>query len=738
MIRWPKSVRPLLTSFVIGCALPANGQEPTDSILSATNLDIKADLSTVDLETNETILSGNVRVTHQDTVFLADEIRWHPSGNVATASGNARATHLGSVFMADEIRWNRPANLVTATGHALLQRGVLRLLAETLAYDLTSETYQVQDVRFGRDPYYFSAKELAGGAEKLEFSDATLSFGEPGFGTPTLRAKSLTYYPGTDRIKASGARVGLGVFQFLPVPTVSLPLSGPDLFEITIDGGASSRLGLFGRIGATVPISDRWRAGADIGIYTNRGVMAGPAFGYEWENPDGSSAWGRFTSGYIRDSGNRGDLGFDVVGDAIGEDRGLIGWNHQQIINENLTLNGEFNYWSDSEVLRDFRSRDFFPVQVPDSFIELNYTTTNTVSGIFLRAQPNDFHEVRQRLPELNWQLLPTPLAQGVIQEAQTSIGVLRHKSPGSPTTTQTERFDAYYGLSRPWSPASWFAVNPVLGARLTHYTDTVGPSSDTTRALGEFGVDAQMRFSGTFDTQNDLWGIDGLRHLITPRVSYRYIPDADKGQASIPQIDRRVFATYLEPLGLGARRQIDDLTRTHTLRLAIDQRLQTRDKTYGSRDLAQLNVAVDARFDRPTGARTLSALHTELRLSPAPFLDVDLYHRATPGDWTMRELNTAITLHSADQWQIQFANHYLENDIQEFIGAIAYRFNEVWEGYTRHHFDSRRSRFVEQSYGVRQTIANRWQVGYELSFFEGNRRESDFGFSVRLDILNF
>ena len=68
----------------------------------------------------------------------------------------------------------------------------------------------------------------------------------------------------------------------------------------------------------------------------------------------------------------------------------------------------------------------------------------------------------------------------------------------------------------------------------------------------------------------------------------------------------------------------------------------------------------------------------------------------------------------------------------------MAYRFNEVWEGYTRHHFDSRRSRFVEQAYGVRQTIANRWQVGYELSFYEGNRRESDFGFSVRLDVLTF
>ena len=103
-----------------------------------------------------------------------------------------------------------------------------------------------------------------------------------------------------------------------------------------------------------------------------------------------------------------------------------------------------------------------------------------------------------------------------------------------------------------------------------------------------------------------------------------------------------------------------------------------------------------------------------------------------------MRELNTAITLHNADQWQLQVASHYLESDIQEFIGSYAYRFNEVWQGYTRLHFDARLSRFVEQTYGMRQTIANRWAIGYEISFFEGQRRESDFGFAIRFDAVTF
>jgi LPS-assembly protein len=517
-----------------------------------------------------------------------------------------------------------------------------------------------------------------------------------------------------------------------------VPLNGPDLLEITVDGGASGRLGLYGRIGATVPVGERWRAGADVGIFTNRGVMAGPAFGYDWVEPDGSFAHGRFTSGYIHDSGDSGDLGTDILGDPIQPDRGLISWTHQQAFSPHLTLNGELNYWSDSEVLRDFRPRDFFPVQVPDTFVDLTYTSTNQVTGLFLRAQPNDFHAVRQRLPELTWELLPTPLDGGFVQQAQASLVSLRDDPPGPAAALSTKRADLYYALSRPWAPTPWFTTSPVAGGRFTHYTNAVGGRNDYTRELLEVGMDAEMRFSGTFDYENPRWGIDGLRHLVTPRLSYRYISDADEGAAYIPQIDRRVFATYLEPLALGARRQIDDLTATNTLRIALDQRLQTRDSDYGSRDLVQLNLALDSRFDTAPGERTLSALHTELRLSPASFLDFELYHRATPGNWTLRELNTAITLHDADLWQLQLATHYLEGELQEYIGSFAYRFNEVWQGYTRLHFDSRRSRFVEQRYGLRQTIANRWAIGYEITFSEGQRRESDFGFNVRFDAVSF
>src|SRR5690606_8673441 len=132
----------------------------------------------------------------------------------------------------------------------------------------------------------------------------------------------------------------------------------------------------------------------------------------------------------------------------------------------------------------------------------------------------------------------------------QASAVRLRDDPPAGGATLRSDRLDAYYAATRSFTPREWLSIAPIAGGRLTHYSRATGGRSDYTRALGELGVDAELRFNGTFDYRNERWDNDGLRHLVTPRVSYRYIPDATKGTRYIPAIDRRVFATYLEPLG--------------------------------------------------------------------------------------------------------------------------------------------------------------------------------------------
>jgi LPS-assembly protein len=292
----------------------------------------------------------------------------------------------------------------------------------------------------------------------------------------------------------------------------------------------------------------------------------------------------------------------------------------------------------------------------------------------------------------------------------------------------------------RPVAPREWLAFTPVVGGRLTHYANTEGTvrAGDYTRALGELGADVALRSSGTFDYRNPRWKIDGLRHLLTPRLSYRYLPQADRGRARIPQIDREVFSTYLQPLGLGDGRNIDDLHATNTLRLSIDNTLQTRDPVLGSRDLVVFNVANDFRFRRRPGERDVSEIHTELALLPARWLQVDLYQSFAPRTSTVREFNAGVTLRDGTLWSLRFANNFLRREIEDYSIDGRFRITERFEAVTRLHYDARRRRFNEQTYGIAQNLGNMWLVSYNVSLYSGRRRESSFGFNVRVDVLGF
>jgi LPS-assembly protein len=255
---------------------------------------------------------------------------------------------------------------------------------------------------------------------------------------------------------------------------------------------------------------------------------------------------------------------------------------------------------------------------------------------------------------------------------------------------------------------------------------------------LGEAGFDAALRLSGTFDYRNPQWKIDGLRHLFTPRLNYRTIPQADQGRPFIPRIDRESFATYLPPLGLGALRRIDDLRATHTLRLGFDNTLQTRDPLLGSRDLLMVNVANDFRFKRRPGERDVSEIHAEVAAAPARWLQFDLYQSFAPQSFTLRELNAGITLRDGTAWLVRFGNNFLRRELEDYSLDIRRRLNERFEAIARLQYDTRRHRFNEQTYGLAHTLANTWLVSYSVSVYSGRKRESNFGFDLRVDALRF
>lgn len=666
-------------------------------------------------------------------------------GNTGEAllRGNARVRQGNVLLTAMEMRWNQRAGSVTAKGDVVLMRGPLRLLADSLTYRTTDGTFSAERVRVGSYPFYAEGASANGTRDEVTITQARISYGEPGPFQPTVTADTATLSPGR-QVRSDNARLGVGGTQFLPFPKFQQNLSTPLLPFASVAAGYRSSLGVFLETGLTLPVALGIRFGGDLGLYSKRGVMAGPAAVYN-AGTDGLGYRGYLRSGYIKDNGNRLT---DVLGRPVPQERAFVEWQHQQKFAEHLTLQAQANWWKDSEVVRDFRPRAFFPVQEPDTFLEAARTGPNYFLSLFARFQPNSFHRVQERLPEVRFDLLPIALPGGFVERFNASAAVLREDplpagplAPPSTPLLRSDRLDVYYALERPISPAEWLAITPMVGGRVTHYANTRGAVRDGnyTRWLGEVGFDAALRTSGTFDYRNERWDINGLRHLFTPRLSYRYVPRGDSGRGRIPRIDRRdLVSTYLQPLGLGDTRNIDDLQATNTLRVGLDNTVQTRDRVYGSRDLLVFNLAADLRYRRLRGDRDVSAVHMEIALTPVPWLRVDVYQSFTPQDFRLHEFNSAVVINDGAFWSLRFSNNFLRRELHDYAVEGRARLNEAFELLTRLRYDVRQRRFNEQAYGVVQNLGNTWQLSYTVSLFSGNRRESNFGFNVHLDALRF
>ncbi len=687
----------LCTTSAVRAQTPANAAQP----------ELSADNSSVLLETGEALLQGNAQLSDGTLLLLADEFRF-----------------------------NQQTGVVTAIGKIEFTREDLRLLADRLVYNMQTGAFTAGNIRLGSHPFFIEGFTASGTSQEITVQRARASYGEPGPWQPTLNADTIIYAPG-QQLRSENVTAGIGRTQPVPIPKFQYSLTAPLVGAASLNGGYRRSLGVFAEATLHVPVTPRLWLGADVGIYTSRGLMIGPSGRYGSSRTPGTMR-GRFSSGYISDHGQKG---IDLLNAPIPEHRAFAEWEHQQVLAPNLTLTAQANWWRDSEVVRDFRPNAFFPVQEPDTFAEALYSGPNYFISAFTRLQPNSFHSVQERLPEVRFDLLPAALGHGFYHRLNASAAVLREHpvGPGG-STLGSDRLDGYYALFRPITPREWFTFTPVAGGRVTHYSNTRGAAraGDYTRVLGEVGVDAALRSSGTFDYKNPQWRIDGLRHLFTPRISYRYIPQGDRGRSRIPRIDDEVFSTYLQPLGLGDVRNIDDLHATNTLRLSFDNVLQTRDTKDGSRDLLALNIANDFRFKRRPGERDVSAIHTELAVMPAHWLQVDVYQSIEPRTMTLREFNSGITLRDGQAWSLRFANNFLQNEIQDYHIDGRFRINERLEALTRLRYDARKRRFNEQAYGIAQNLGNTWLISYTVSLYSGRKRESNFGFNVSVDTVRF
>ena len=120
------------------------------------------------------------------------------------------------------------------------------------------------------------------------------------------------------------------------------------------------------------------------------------------------------------------------------------------------------------------------------------------------------------------------------------------------------------------------------------------------------------------------------------------------------------------------------------------------------------------------------------------PLPRFEVFHRYNLHEPRLQEFNTGLTLIDQEWWSLRLATHFLRKDYDEYFLEYRRRLNESFDVTGLWRYDARNARFNEQSYGVWQRLGQTWAVKYEVSFFDGPRRESSFALNIEVELLKF
>ena len=649
------------------------------------------------------------------------------------ARGEATLTDGELVIVADRIRYFQKRKQARAEGNVRLTRGRFRLVGNGLVYELDDGRFEAEAFRLGIPPIFAAGASLSGTIEKITLKETTVYFQEPGPFAPNLSAKTVTLYNG-DRIEAEKVTFRVGKIPVFYLPRYSRPLDTSAL-KIKAGAGYRSNLGTYFRSDILAYAANGLRLGGNLDAYSERGVLIGP--GFHWvSQKTGHSVSSNLNAGFIDDHGIKG---FDILDRPISSDRYFVDFSHEQQLGENFRLKARIFAWSDSEVVRDFRPGLFYTNQQPDNFVEAVYTGKTFIASAFLRLSPNDFQLIQERLPEFRFEMLPSRVFRsGLYHSFQASAVRLEEDSLYGLPGRQSDRMDFLYTLQQPLKINSWIDFTPRAALRLTYYDDSLGNRGSFSRLMGEIGFDLRGIAHASWNLQNDLWGIDGLRHIIRPVLKYRYHPEGKHGRSDIVPIDRQVFSATAPPIDLSDIRNIDDLTDLHVLRFGLENLLHTRRDDYGSRDLLELNFYHDLLLSATPGEDEWSASYIQLSARPASWLSMDLYTFINPEQLTLREARARLRIADGEKWSLSIHTDYLQREFDQYGLDYFYRINP-WLGLrARLRYDAKRHDFIEQIYGLRHRLGNSWEIEYQVAFRSGTTREDNTSFNIRLNLLQF
>ena len=583
------------------------------------------------------------------------------------ATPNARLSNGSLLLTANRIEYDRNRTIAFARGDVTLTNGTLRILARELEINLSTADFKALDVKAGFYPWVTEGSEITKENNKITSKDSFFYIRDRHPLEPNLGVRSLTFDQNSSSFTGQEVTLRVGNKKIGKLPALSGKL-GQNPFGYGLHAGRRDRLGWYLGTEGEWRLSESLLAKGELTAYDKRGVLLSPGVEWETEQTDGFQR-SSLEHGWIRDQED--ERGSDLRGFSIGEERNYLHAYSVNRFRERWRFAAQMEWQEDSEVFRDFRRDRFQDKQWNDHFAELAYESDNWTLSTLTKWQANNHEAMVEQHPNIRFDLAPTPWPDTKIYNTLSfEFGDFREKNQVGSLVGRSKRLDLGYQIQRPIHLGTGLTYTPFFSYRLQDYS-LDGP--DAMRSWGEWGNDLHYALHGDYDLENEIWEINGLRHILDFSISHRKIKRLDSERSSlIPLIDDSLIDLNMGPTDLLDKLEADDLEPFEVIRFGWENHFLARTGE-STRELLSLQVFQDLWFDTESGNDLQRNFHAGAAVHPAHWLslrgqakiDVDRGETirnsisATIRDGRINEFDLAYFNYKSfsDQWQF-LASH--------------------------------------------------------------------------------
>ncbi|MEE9165632.1 MAG: LPS assembly protein LptD, partial [Nitrospinota bacterium] len=632
--------------------------------------------------------------------ITADHLEMMNEKDMVIGKGNVNVYYKGMHVKADEIKVNSKTGKGVASGLVLIEDKTTKITGDKAFFNMNSKKGEIFNAEGHFDSeYFFTGERIKKEGEdhyKIYNGSLTTCFGDKpawifkcDYADLTLEEYAI--------LKNPSFWIKNTPFFYLPYGVIPLKTKRASGFLFP-NIGSSNRDGFFMNNSFFWAINDQMDATASLDYLSKKGFRPGLEFRY---TPTKKIA-GQWNGTYLKEKDTDREFWKLNVDHKQEFDYGIMATAKADLLSDN-------NYDKEYSDLTGDRTR-----RITDSYFTLAKNWENRSLEILTRYQKSiefDEEEKNSLLPQITFKNQREKIRNTPLYFNMESSYTGFDNETGS-VNNNVQRFDLHPQLSLPFTAIPWMTFTPTIGFSETYYSSGKDSNDNKTGSFSRELYDISMIFEGPkffriFNYNNSV--VPKAKHLIEPRITYKYIPDLDS--------DDRDKITVVDG--------IDSVAPLHTLEYSLTNRFLKKLKLNNGSFITEeaLRFELSQSYDFREATKTLSA-GTERR----PYSDVrwdidsniwtplslnfdgtfDVYDRL------LKTANVELGIQPGSFWSLYFERRYIRDQSTFILGTLGLDLKKGWTAQYSTRYDELNKEFQENDVSIKYS-AQCWDVSFDF-----------------------